>query len=326
MSQNENLGTQKQSGFSMLELLISTAILLIVSSVVMSAIIQTVRTEGTTSNRTQMHAAVRSATELMQQEIGQAGRVSLPVASASGPTIKTSTAVATTDLGALTGTAVTVNNTTGLFDGEQLVVDVGANEETVPLISHTGTSITATFTLVHAVGVSVVVEGGFPSGVVPPSVTNGSTSSVLKIFGDINSDGNMVYVEYHCDTNGGNLHRNSMAIAAASKPAEDNSTVLLPNITANPGGTPCFTYQVKTVGSNDYVVNVAVTLTVNTAIPDPQTGQIQTETKALLNVSPRNVFEIWQSASGGNPNRIQPMPANVTCLLTATSTSTCSGT
>ena len=48
-------------------------------------------------------------------------------------------------------------------------------------------------------------------------VVNGSTANKLKMFGDINGDGNMVYVEYYCDngdagTDGThNLYRNVMA-------------------------------------------------------------------------------------------------------------------
>ena len=50
-------------------------------------------------------------------------------------------------------------------------------------------------------------------------------------------------------------------------------------------------------------------------IIDPVTKQFQTETKALLNVSPRNVFHAWTLASLGRAERIQPMPPTVTLLL-----------
>jgi hypothetical protein len=33
-------------------------------------------------------------------------------------------------------------------------------------------------------------------------------------------------------------------------------------------------------------------------------------------VSPRNVFHVWQLASLGITNRVQPMPASVAALLT----------
>ena len=69
------------------------------------------------------------------------------------------------------------------------------------------------------------------------------------------------------------------------------------------------------MGTDTYVVDVSVTLTVQTENKDPQTHQFQTETKALLNVSPRNVFEGWQLASQSVANRVQPMPLTVQNLL-----------
>jgi hypothetical protein len=45
------------------------------------------------------------------------------------------------------------------------------------------------------------------------------------------------------------------------------------------------------------------------------TRQYQLETKALLNVSPRNVFSAWSLASIGYTDRIQSTPVRVTSLL-----------
>src|SRR5260370_13942177 len=59
-------------------MLISMVILLGVTAVVMSGLLQTTNTEGTVQNRTEMHASVRIATGLLQQEIGQARRACLP--------------------------------------------------------------------------------------------------------------------------------------------------------------------------------------------------------------------------------------------------------
>ena len=62
-----------QAGFSLPELLIAVTILLIISSAVTSALLQMTNSQRTIWNRTQLHAGVRSATELLQQEVGQAG-------------------------------------------------------------------------------------------------------------------------------------------------------------------------------------------------------------------------------------------------------------
>ena len=145
--------------------------------------------------------------------------------------------------------------------------------------------------------------------------------TVLKLIGDINGDGNMVYIEYTCDftTTPGNLYRNVMPYdQTTAKVAPTSSQVLLSNILANPGGTACFTYMpspLPVVGGDTFVLDVAITLTVQTQVIDPITRQFQTETKALLNVSPRNVFNVWQLASAGVTERVQPIPATVASLL-----------
>jgi len=100
----------------------------------------------------------------------------------------------------------------------------------------------------------------------------------------------------------------------------DNTKILLNNVLTNPNdangnAVPCFAYQVEPLGSSYCVTDVAVTLTVQTQNRDPQTGQFQPETKALLNVSPRNVSEVYDTASLTDPMRSQPMPASVTALL-----------
>jgi hypothetical protein len=63
------------------------------------------------------------------------------------------------------------------------------------------------------------------------------------------------------------------------------------------------------------VADVAITLTVQTQIIDPVTKSYQKETKALLNVTPRNVFNTWQLACFGYNDRVQPTPASITNLL-----------
>src|SRR6266849_10918449 len=130
--------------------MIAVVILLVVTGTVMSAMMQMAQTQGTIANRTEMHSSVRSATEVLQQEIGQAGKISLPT---SGPTTM-ATAVA---LGAdpnvpVTATVVLSPSANGVFDGMLLIVDTGDNEETVAVtnpIPATNT-FTGVFSLAHA--------------------------------------------------------------------------------------------------------------------------------------------------------------------------------
>jgi hypothetical protein len=304
---------------------------MIVSGIVTRGIGDSTKSQRTMANRVQMHAGVRGATQLLQQEVGQAGRVTLP--GANPPTLTAAVASG--------ATTATLSSVAGIFVGERLVIDPGSydqgtqtsSEETVQVsavdtgtntitiarsVDATDATIQASFAKNHAAGAVVRVYGGFGTGIVPPGVANGSTATVLKLYGDVNGDGNMVYVEYTCDVNAGNLYRNSMPFNAGVKPAVTAGNVLLDNLLANPDNTACFTYMpnpLPTVGATTYVLDVAITLTVRTQIKDPTTGQYQTETKALLNVSPRNVFHVWQLASAGLNNRVQPMPPTVANLL-----------
>jgi type II secretory pathway pseudopilin PulG len=314
-----------QLGFSLLETMAAMAVILLVTGIVMSGMIQMMNTQSKIANRTEMHAGVRSSTELLQQEIGQAGKVSL-----GDPTANVTLHAA---VAAGTGISFSLDTSTGVaptvYPGEVLTVDIGANQEAVTL---TGTSSapTATFVYAHPAAAPVAALGAFASGIVPPtaapaSYTNGSTGTVLKLYGDLNSDGRMYYIEYTCSQGTsaapGTLYRNEMLITAGAKPAVDNTMILLNNVLANPNdinnnAVPCFSYQVQALPSGSYVVtDVAVTLTVQTQNVDPQTGQFQPETKALLNVSPRNVVEVFDTARLVDPLRAQQIPASVTNLL-----------
>ena len=328
---------RSEHGFSLPELMISVALLLIISASVTSGLLQMTNSQKTIWNRTQLHAGVRSATELLQQEVGQAGRVTLP-----GTVTLTAPIAVNTNI-------ATVSSTLGMFAGERILIEPGSNEETVQIAAvnsatqftivrsvdsadstvQVGTPpVSATwFVNAHPIGAKVRVSGGFAGGIVPPApgFLNGSTPSVLKLYGDVNGDGNMVYVEYTCDPapGTGNLYRNAMPFdQTTAKLPPDGTQVLLSSIQPNPNNTPCFTYMpnplpvVTSSGiDNTYVLDVAITLTVQTQTRDPITNQFQLETKALLNVSPRNVFNVWQLASSGIHAKVQPMPPTVAALL-----------
>src|SRR5438128_8262695 len=112
--------TRRENGFSLIELLVSLAILMIVTGTVMSGVMNLTKTSGTISNRTEMHAGVRNATELLQQEVGQAGRVVLPAPA---------TLAAAVAAGAAAVGVTSLAGVGGMFVGEKLLIGTGANEE-----------------------------------------------------------------------------------------------------------------------------------------------------------------------------------------------------
>src|SRR5258707_15132415 len=75
---------KEQTGFTLLETMVSLAVLLAVSAIVMGGMNQMMKTQGTVANRTEMHTSVRDATEVLEQEIGPAGKGSLPAAPGGG--------------------------------------------------------------------------------------------------------------------------------------------------------------------------------------------------------------------------------------------------
>src|SRR5260370_33890311 len=77
---------KEQTGFTLLETMVSLVVLLAVSAIVMGGMNQMMKMQGTVANRTEMHTSVRDATEVLEQEIGQAGKISLPAPPAGTPT------------------------------------------------------------------------------------------------------------------------------------------------------------------------------------------------------------------------------------------------
>jgi type II secretory pathway pseudopilin PulG len=302
---------RNDAGFTMVELLISVGILMTISALMMRGTMDMTALNTRQSNRSEMHAGIRNATALLQQEVGQAGRLAFPA------NVTVPAAIPLGDQWVVVSPAVT-----NMYIGEKLVIVKGALEEivTVVAINTVSNSFRATFVQAYTPGAQVMPAGGFAEGVIPTTRTNGSTATVLKILGDVNSDGSLVYVEYTCDWTAGRLYRNMMAYNAGSKPALTVEQVLLDNLLPNPpdpGGIarPCFTYEQRTFNGTTYVINVAIMTTVRTDERDKTTGQFQTVTKALLNVAPRNVYHVWQVASLNYRERIEPLPASVIALL-----------
>ena len=65
---DETLATQagaqrSEGGFSLIELMISVAVLMIVSSSVLNGVFNLTKVSGMVSNRSEMHSGVRNATE-----------------------------------------------------------------------------------------------------------------------------------------------------------------------------------------------------------------------------------------------------------------------
>jgi Tfp pilus assembly protein PilW len=235
------------AGFSLIELVVAMGVLMVVTSIATSALLDLTKAQATIWNRTEMHSGIRGATELLQQEVGQAGRIAVPN---EITLLQTYNSAGDCDAEVPTTNAITMNvsSADGLFAStsppvhELLTTMDGNSSETIKIASFDASvspaTITACIGTTHANGTRLIPLGSFATGIVPKTgIVNGSTGKTLKMYGDINGDGNMVYVEYVCDTDNHKLYRNVMPFDAGSKTVLSNSQVLLSNLVENPSST-----------------------------------------------------------------------------------------
>ena len=279
-------------GFSLVELLIALAIMLLVTGGAFALMVSYQRSYASNVLQSNLHAGLRSATDLLAQEVSQAGLLSF------APT--TLTAAVT---GGASAQTVSVGSTAGMFIGEKLLIDVGTSQETVTITGVGSSTVTAIIPRTHASGALVAAVGVFPQGIL-----SSSTATQLRMFGDINANGTLVYVRYDCSAAAGTLSRSVTPITAAtSTPA----VVLVTGVTANPGGTACFRYTSTTVSGYTFITSVSLTLTARTTQVDPGTRQFVSETKTFNGLSARNVLAGLALATAGLTGQLQATPPGI---------------
>jgi len=281
----------------LVETMVSMLVLFAVSAAAFNALQYYMRSYGSTRLRADIHMNVRSSLELMSQEIGQAGLLNFT------PRVLTTAVTANQS-----SQTVPLSSVDSIFAGETLIIDNDTNQETITVlaVNTSASQITAVFGKNHAANETVNGIGVFPQGIL-----SSSTGTELRLFGDINGNGTLVYIKYTCAAAPGLLSRSATVITPSAATASP-PTPLVSNIVANPGGTPCFQYAPPvTVKGSTFVTSVAVTVSVRTDTVDPQTGQYVTMTRSFLNLSPRNVVSGYNLALAGYTSRLQATPTNV---------------
>ena len=294
----------RNSGFTLLEMTISTVVMLVITGVVFGVLSFSQKIYGSQQLQADMHSGMRGVIELMTQEIGQAGSLSFAPKQVVAPGIVAPAAAAQ---------AMNVTSTTGMFVNEWLTVDSGAQQELVQVVTiPTATQITAKFGKTHAVNQPIVAYGVFPNGILTTAAGN-----TLQLFGDIQADGTITFVRYDCNPGTpaapGTLTR-SITVVAPGVAAKNPPQILLNNLIANPAGTACFTPSMGmggavaagncTVGATAFtcVTDVQVMLTVQSAEIDPVTGTNAQMTKSFMNVASRNIFAAYEISKAAAPN------------------------
>jgi prepilin-type N-terminal cleavage/methylation domain-containing protein len=166
--------------------------------------------------------------------------------------------------------------------------------------------------------------GTYPQGVLPPGTTQsgGSTSSQLELFGDLTGGGNsLLLVKYACPTVAGGSFTRTLYTVGPSSTTQISSVNLIDNVAVQNNVIQCwFTYpptanwpsvSVPSCSGNSteqVITSVGVTITANSKMADPKTGQIVSVTKSFLNIQPRNVISALNAASGTVANELQSNP------------------
>jgi len=197
-SSQPRLPKDSRAGFSLLELLISVAIIGVLMSAVFPFLFQSQKQFQTNVVASEANQSARAAMEVMSQEIGQAGF------NPNFTAAKTSSAAVSVSPSAQ---CVTLSDISQINPGDWVLVDTGPNHEVVQVLSTSAVSgtpcassnqIRAVFLMSHSGAVTPfpVISYKMPYGSGILQTTGTSSDRRLEFFGDINQDGVIRYVVY----------------------------------------------------------------------------------------------------------------------------------
>lgn len=280
--------------FSLLELLVSVALITLLMSAVFSFMLQVQKRFQGNQVVSESNQSARAALELITQEVGQAGfnPVFNPNKTVTGSNPVTAAAPLQ---------CVTLSDISQIYPSDTLAVDTGPNFELVQVTSTSAISgspctspnqIQAVFQMNHttAYGTTfpfpvVSAKLPFPSGILQAAGT--SDDKTLEFFGDINADGTLNYVVYSLYAPAGapalningttytlyTLYRSITPVSFAAGAVNNPASPLVQNVLYNstskqgPTGQPFFAYPVTvTVGVVPFVMTVVGTVVVNLSV------------------------------------------------------------
>lgn len=303
------LKTKSQKAFSLIELLISLAILLIVSATIISAFTSSLRVVRRENSISQRDSDVKRALELMSLELSQAGStpdiIDPGVAAPQTTGLQSATTLTAVSFPTVSG-SISITNTTsgvtspairGLYPGRALIFGLpegSVNSQTMQVGTLPTTSCQPCNITVTNVGAKThpantpVTSPSLPLmfGILnPPPLTSGAlpltklsgTVTRIGFIGDILSNGRLQYVEYTYDAMGSRLYR---SLTPLNPNDPDNTALGLPT----PNTTKAKAYLLlDNVTNAGFTVNyysltvpipvsVTITVTVRNAIPENRRG------------------------------------------------------
>ncbi len=315
-----------EAGFSIVELLVSVAIITLLMAAFFQFVSATQREHRGNQLLAEIYGGGRGVLEAMTQEIKQAG---------NNPdfTPNTTLSAAVSALGSQT---VAVANSTGMLPGNDVFVDTGNNQEKVTMtaVGHAPDNFTATFNKTHLLSVPVFSTAKpFPTGIL--TTTDGM---LIRFYGSQIKKDRLQYIEYSCYPKGANrsvgcpatgtttigattynlytLYRSATDVPFAAATANDPSpvvdNVVSTAVGANaaggtgPSGVVFHFGPPQTLGSYNAVTRATVTLTLQTQVRDPDSGQFRTVT-LRSQIVPQNIINaIATSTANGNDASVLP--------------------
>ena len=186
------------AGFSMIELLVSVAIIVLLLSAVFPFLFESQKKYQSNQVISEANQSARAAMEVMTQEIGQAGyNPDFTPAKTSNNTVSVSSSPQ----------CVALSDINEINPGDWLAVDTGPNHELVQVLSTSNVSgtpcsapnqIDAVFLMSHNGSTTpfpvISYKMPYGSGILQSAGT--SNDQRLEFFGDINQDGVVRYVVY----------------------------------------------------------------------------------------------------------------------------------
>ncbi|HKT13372.1 MAG TPA: prepilin-type N-terminal cleavage/methylation domain-containing protein [Terriglobia bacterium] len=345
MERSRNLRQEFAAGFSLIEMMVSVAIIVLLMSAVFPFLFQSQKKYQDNQVVSESNQSARAAMEVMTQEIGQAGyNPNFTAAKASSNAVAVSSSPQ----------CITLSDINQINPGDWLAVDTGPNHEIVQVLSTSDVSgspcsaanqINAVFLMSHNGSVTpfpvISYKMPYGSGILQAAGT--SNDQRLELFGDINQDGVIRYVVYSLSPaspaatvsiNGTtytvyDLYRSVTAVpftnlpapSTYSPPANTQASPLVTNVlynTANhlgPAGQPIFAYPNQIVigvvpNLITVVGTVAVTISVAVSPKSLESALPQWFTMATQ-IRPLNLQAAITVNNAGGAIYLPPLPKSL---------------
>jgi hypothetical protein len=288
---------KSESGFSLMELMISIAILIPVMGAAIGLFSVGARQHASEQSSIDASQEARAAFELMTTEIAQA---------CSHPDKST---MLTAGVGTSTNpVSVAVASTAGFGVGDYVEVDTGINQETVVLTAVGTETLRAVFRIGHNAGAPVRLFAlPYTDGVIRPAgmAANSSvTGPTLRFFGDINGDSTLQFVEYAYNAANNEITRSITPITQANR---NPAVIFVRNV--KPGSVQ-FTINTDKLG---VVTSVNVSMAVaNTVRSGSKYQEMALSSRTTVPSAITGSALLYENRRYGGFNRLPPTPSKIT--------------